>query len=273
MNNLKNWLRRAVYSLKYHIDNLKLPNSPLILVYSKGKTGTTTVFDTIRGAGKNNVFQLHTLNEATISERKLSYRKTKALYPSAFINSLYLKRKLVGIMEAKKKIEIVTVVRDPLAITLSSFFQNKEKHYRRELSSVEILDVLRESEIENGKWFDSELLQQFGFNIFEKDFNKSAGYHIYENDNVRLLVVKLEMVNETLTQALSSFFAIEEMDLIKSNQMQDKSYRELYTTVKNNFRFKETELKEMYNTRYMNQFYSQSEIQVFIDNWLETEKR
>ena len=160
-----------------------LGEKELVLVYSKGKSGTTTLAESLKKNGLKRVYQFHNLDEKIIKHRIKSFKKINARIPNSLINGLFLKVTL-KYFSKYNKISIITMVRDPIDSLVSSYFQNKKNFYKQMIDKKDILKHLENSTISLDEWFERELICHFNVNPFEK-FDTKKGFHaiIFEPNN------------------------------------------------------------------------------------------
>ena len=261
---MKKKMSRSFYLRYFSLwlkNTYKKDSNKLTLVYSRGKTGTTTIYNSLVKHFAI-LFQIHTLNQRIINEQLKKFKEFKSPYPSAIVGSKYLVKRL----KDYKRIDIVTVVRDPISIEISSYFQNKDKYDFSFDSQEELINYLRNREFEDGTWFDNEIKEVFGIDIFEEAFDERKGYSIMEKDNVRILLMKLEKLNDVGDLALSKFFN-QEIQLVNSNLGKQKNYENEYSWVKDNFTVSDEILNHAYNSKYCRHFYTDKEIEKFKVKW------
>jgi len=260
---MKEYLSKIFY-LRYfifYVKNISIRKNKITLVYSRGKTGTTTVYNSLLNHCSK-IFQIHTLNKKIIDERLRKLKELKSPYPSSIIGSKYLSSR-IGSFDS---VNIITVVRDPISIEISSYFQNKVKFDFSFKSQDELINYLRNRNFEDGTWFDNEIKEVIGIDVFNKEFDKKTGYSVIENDNIRVLVLKLERINDVGESALSEFTS-KKIHLVKSNVAKEKKYVDEYLATKKNFTVPKEILDYVYNSKYVRHFYTDKEIEKFKVKW------
>lgn len=273
---------KFLYNLKRE---LKSKNKEPVIVYQMGKVGSTTVCNSLQKALKNvEVYQVHTLTRDGIKRAENMYKnnshRNRNIYEH-LLESQYLRKQLDKGLERKNKWKVVTLVRDPIAKIISSFFQALESRlgydYKTKSEILKVEDIVEEL-IErffkkiNGyekilTWFDRELEPVFGIDVYSREFPKSKGYKIYETEYVDLLVVRLENFNECLRDAFKEFLDLNEFNLVAENVGSKKSYRDIYQAFLDSIVLPENYIDKMYNSKYVHHFYNQEEIEVFKTKW------
>lgn len=169
-------------------------------------------------------------------------------------------------------IKIISGVRDPVARNISAFFQNlsyygfnpksTEPEHTDALISVFFKDF---SHAEPLDWFDREIKQCIGIDVFEHEFN---GEYAIIQARHPLLILKTEATDEKKEEGIKELTG-EKIKLSRKNTADDKSYSGAYREFMAQIRFQKQYLDRMYNSKYCRHFYSQKEIEEFRQKWRE----
>jgi len=262
----------------FYIFKLKSTNfkEPPIIILTPGKVGSSSVYSTLKAECSNHVYHLHNLSKVGIEKSIVNHvesnRKSKPLH---LIISKILRNKLA---HYKGKLYIITILREPISREISAFFQNTELHKKElenrklEIDSEKALDMLSiqlETNIcDNLKeWFDLEILQNFGIDVFEQTFNVNKKYALYQNGQTELLVIKMEDLDTVFPKAISAFLDIEKPIKIKSTNIGDqKYYASTYQDIKGNIKLQPQQVHQIVNSKYFQHFYALDQSKI-IDKW------
>jgi len=295
-NSARQLLHKSFYASKaYHYLQLRASNakdSDALLVYQMGKVGSTTVVRLLRELElEMSVHHVHVLTresierfEAFVSESFDKSRKLTACNRPWLVKHLiFLKnlRKQLDRTDNNRKWKVVTLVRDPVARNLSSFFQILDLQLnfglQERLKSRGIDEVLKElfelffDEYPDHEvpliFFDSELKNVFGVDVFATPFPKSKSFKIYKGENVEVLLMRLENLDECAPRAFHEFLGIDGFKVENSNVGSEKEYAEVYRRFLKEIRLPESYLEKMYGSKVARHFYSQEEIQAFESKW------
>lgn len=255
-----------IYFLKFKLIRFNLPP---IIILTPGKVGSSSVYDTLKRVKGNRVFHIHRFSEKgieeSIKEHLDSDRNSKPLH---LIVSKLLRKKLESY---KGKIFIITIVREPISREVSSFFQNTE-FYKNQIENADLkvdenkalsllLKQLRSgitNDLEN--WFDDEINQNFGIEVFKNQFDIDKGYSITHHGNNVHLLIKLENLDKTFTIAIKEFLESNAYSpLQNANVGEQKFYAESYKTIKSKVKLDQKTITEILSSRYFQQFYSGTE--------------
>lgn len=270
----KSRLRERLKYLRLYL-RLKFTGNRLILVYSNGKSATTSLTRTLNAFNENNVLKVHTLNTGKIDDRIKHRAELNQSLPAPLRNSIFLLSNHKLLSNAR----IITVLRDPLASSLSSFFENlKSKHPQAYSDAIrsgdtrQLRDIYSTSyeSIEEGylSWLDDETGTVFGLDVYSHDFPKEKGYQIIQTGNIQLLILKLEMLDDAISAAMHEFLGIIAFKLIRENVSANKEYKALYNTFIKQDIFSGDLIDSVYNHKYVRHFYSDEEITGFKNRWL-----
>lgn len=270
--------------IKFILANLR--SEEPVFVYQMGKVASTSIVKALSETdfGKR-IYHTHFLTKEGIDFFLTLKQKTYGdwqnipapsryyIFQTIFLNQQLKKRN----NNSKKKLKIITLVRDPIAINVSGFFHNQDlwlSDFSDEIvEDVEYHNKLKKRFIDEYPhehpltWFDRELKLVFGIDVFADSFPKSIGYKIYEGDSADVLLLKLESLDRCLSDAFKDFLNIDNFFLPKANTAREKVYSTLYKKFVANIQLPESYLKKMYNSKYIQHFYSESEINSFKAKW------
>ena len=252
------WLQ---YLFKIFYDLEKYPHA--IWIYQPGKVGSSSIRKTLINYNKK-VVHFHWIKSNVVAEMHL-----------AEIENLF-KNQVVRVESAlknKRTTKIITLVRDPLARELSEFMQRFMTEYVNLNIRNNIKDSAREfiekRLIENDEymWFDRELKELTGIDVYAYPFNKEKGYAWIRKDNVEILILKMEQMNEN-SEVIGEFIGVSNLIIEKDNIGSQKHYKYIYEELKNELRISRNVVYKTYmeNSR-MDHFYTLSEKQKFLHKW------
>tara|TARA_R110002012_G_scaffold48720_4_gene126575 strand:+ start:3808 stop:4731 length:924 start_codon:yes stop_codon:yes gene_type:complete len=268
-------------------------SKPLVLIYTMGKVGSTSIYESFKDHNsKYNVIHLHTLNSSSLKKRERFIKKevyhdkqyTRHVYTNLLWKPIWVKKLLA---KNKKPIHIITVIREPIGRNISLFFQWLEfeesentyffksrnekypfqittpKDDLTELYKVFLNTFTRQS---HNEWLQEELNAVFQLNLLEIPFDKRDNFAIYEDDDKRLLTLKLEKINETFKKGILNFLQ-EDITLLRMNEASAKDINVVYKKFKAGLRLPKQYVDELYNSAYIKHFYTLDEIEEFQLKW------
>lgn len=230
-----------------------------ILILQSGKVGSSSVRNSLKKA-QVPCFHVHTLSGQWGAKK---FDKTKNFLP----------------LPKTEKIRMISLVRDPIARGLAVYFQSFHEYIMRTYadsfepdSCKGAVSILR-GETENGtygamfEWFNLEIRDVFGVDVYQHDFDREKGYQIIRQDNVELLLIKLEKLNDC-EEVIGQFAGTENFKLIRTNDANDKLYRFAYEDLKRTIEIPQDILDFYYKDNpAMDHFYTAQEKERFYQKW------
>jgi hypothetical protein len=181
-------------------------------------------------------------------------------------------------MGPARRLKIVTLLREPVGRTISSFFYNLNQYIpdfnRYRIDDPEVTQRLQERFLVDFpehdysiNWFDNELRRTFGIDVYRHGFDPGKGYAIIEGASVDVLVLKLERLKHCTPEAFREFLGLSEFALSTANTSEEQPYYQFYKKFLEEVRLPASYLDKMYTSPYMRHFYSADEIATFRTMW------
>jgi hypothetical protein len=259
-----------------------------------GKVGSSTIKRSLDALDMDMpIFHVHYLSQPRVDDLEKERRRYLGTEKYGLLKRPWLYQYLLKVLEDQfdgRKWKIISLTRDPIERNLSAFFENLEfktlkencswlvesDYYKITPLKVNLDDFdnltarffdrfYHESPLD---FFDRELKKVFEIDVYSCSFPKSEGYKIYEGEKADALILKLEKLNQCSLPAFKEFLDIENIDLIGSNIGSEKDYAVFYSRFKNDIRLPESYINKMYQSRYMQHFYSDLEIEKLRARWL-----
>jgi Putative capsular polysaccharide synthesis protein len=270
----------------YHEARLRCFNTTQqdpILVYQMGKVGSQSIVDSLEAMRINRpVYHVHFLNEANIikADRMLHdiygphYNVNDwCLYESRFVIKHILKQR-------NRKVKIISLVRDPIARNISSFFYNIDKfipnctklYEKGRIAVPDITEVFFEKFHEHDlplTWFDEEMKYVFGIDVFSADLSRFVDNRvfIYKHGDIDLLVLKTEDINYVAHEAVQKFLQITDFRVKQAHLSTEQHYSRVYEDFTKTAKLPNKYLATMYESKYVKYFYTSKEIAHFRARW------
>jgi hypothetical protein len=266
-------IRRKLFFLSWAAQHLEMFESwtekdNLLLIYSLSKTGTSTV-----------QHSLHEANAIVDHFHRLFFD------PYPFLGELKDKyrQNTIDILRTRKSIKVICLMREPISRIISQIFQivaNREITFGDMQKGKLLVDSLTEtimfkkwikSELnpmfESLNWFDTELKQVFGIDVYAQPFDRENGYSVTKQGNVEVLMMKLEKLN-SLEHVIAEFVGLSRFKLVNDNEGDNKPSKYLYKQVRDAVKLPHEVLDSYYKDSRMQHFYNEEEIAAFYDKWL-----
>ena len=262
---------------KRKLTKLLKNSDKLVLIYTIGKVGSSSVYDSLKASAKVNipVFHIHALNPERIEEQKQYYKDSKrGSVPFHLIQSTVLSELLPGYTG---QIHLITLVREPIQRELSSLFQDSFNFTKSSnLMDSEMKTVVEDKvqkmlqKLPEDEWFVNELKHVFGFDIYKMPFDPDSGYWIThdKDQKIALAFIRLENLRSCFSEAMTQLFELEGgLPLVDSNVSDAKFYNEAYKQIKRSISLSGDELNKLLETHFIQKFYA-DKLDAIRERWI-----
>lgn len=250
-------------------------NGPQVWVYQNGKVGSSSVSKSLQYVGIENL-HVHRLFF------KNDILKSLILGPDEVKgrNGLYCdqsQKYLSYLREEVKHKKIITLVRDPIAVDLSTVFQwfgeeDADRYFAEQMAKkVSFLQSVTQlmERIQNRlfDWFDEELYQLCGINVFDYPFDRKKGYTIIKENGTEILLLKMEKMSQA-TNMIKEFICNDRFEVVNENIGYEKEYSHIYRSVKKDLVLTDKYIDFYYDgNAKVDHFYSENEKNYMRDKW------
>ena len=231
---------------------LQLRRGTPVFVYQMGKVGSTSVYLSLLRRLPGAV--VHSHNFMADHPRY----QTRRLYQWAIVE--------------KRPINVISLVREPLSRNVSALFQNYQRDlgtpFNGEQVSYEKLMGVLLSKYHPGmtRWFEKHIQKNFGIDVYAEPFPES-GFATYALENVRLLVVRLEISNGEKEKAIREFLGLDRFQIVNANVGSEKNYAEQYAKFKSLVRLPKDYVGAICDSKFARHFYSPEVIEKARATW------
>lgn len=267
------WYRR----LENRTDFIRKACSHSVLVYQNGKVGSSTVSKSLWKAGIGNVdvhrffFKKDIVEELIFGEELIKNLRKSNVFN--FQSPEYIR----SIREKIRYKKMITIVREPIAVDLSTVFQFigsgvADRYFRSNLEQGKsfpqvVSELMVKIQDRQFEWFDEELKELSGVDVLMYPFDKEKGYTIISESKIEILLIKIEKISQ-MTDIIRDFIGSRQFELVNTNMGKDKEYAHIYKGVKKNLELPPKYIEYYYKDHpYMNHFYSKEEQKNFLDKW------
>lgn len=222
-------------------------HNEMILIYQPGKVGSKSLKAAIESRGKY-VLHLHAINEFGLNHGEIK-----------------------EILQ-KYQARIITMVREPVSRYISDLWENI-LNFKRCAKIDADFNEIADSALHNWAnyefdWFDRELKNVLGIDIYQYDFDMEEGYSIIEQDGISILLLKTEKMDQ-LMHVIGKFIGCPNFKLCENQNVGSrKSYRYAYEAYKKDFRLSKAALEKWYQgNERVNHFWSLGEQEEYLKQW------
>jgi hypothetical protein len=234
----------------------KNPNKKLIFVYTPPKVGSTSIVSSLRifGSAMFNIIHIH-------DEEML---RILSNISGVTVNEIIQFNRHLG-----RDVYVIDVYRSPVERKISAYFEKVGVYHfntsDENVNSYNVNTVINRfnkifQHIANGDHFmdvyNIPLPQTF-------DFDKK--YLLQEYNGIKYIKLRLKDAS-SWSDILTNIFSIK-ICAIKDYESINKPIKDLYMKFKEQYRVPSNFLSEIMNCRYLNYYYSPSEIQEYIGQW------
>jgi hypothetical protein len=268
-------LNLAQAELAYRFTPIYKTN-PLI-IYQMGKVGSETVESSLAACRLNRpIYRAHSLVKEHIQNSLIEtrmtardyYRRSRLVFQGQFL------AKQIARDLHRGHWQVISMVRDPIAQNVSSFFQIldllvpdfESRHRDGRLSTPELMKAFVRHYPPDSNfitWFDVEMKRIFEIDVFEKPFPHEQGFEIYREPHAELLVLRLEDLDRCAPLAFREFLGIVDFRIRRTNEASRKDYAELYDRFRREAEFPASYVDGVYGSKYARTFYTAEELSRF----------
>lgn len=243
-----------------------------IVIHTMGKVGSSSITKSLEAHGEFEPFQTHQLNPKTIGNFERFHKENDHKMPKHLATS---RRVLDEIIPNSDRVRIITLVREPVARNLSSFFQTLYMHKMdnkanardpQEFISKFFDDYDHDVPL---RWFDRQVKEPLGINAYEHAFLFSYGYQTILHDKFEMLLLRCESSDERKLAIIQDFLGCENLSLVSENvSSKKKDYGKAYRETQKQIAFPESYLDRMYESDMARHFYTDLERKMFREKWI-----
>jgi hypothetical protein len=178
-----------------------------------------------------------------------------------------------------RRAHVISSTREPVGRRLSGAFFRSRKSTEPVAFEAALARLLDEKPAARGlmagahwweldAWFDANVKETMGIDIFAEPFDQARGWQIYEGEEARLLLIRQESFAR-LPEAVSAFYGlrVRPAAIPHANAGEQHAYRGSYREAKEKIRVPAPVLDTVYSARYTRHFYSPDEIRGFKERW------
>jgi hypothetical protein len=248
-----------------------------IVVYQMGKVGSQSVYHSLRASSlKVPIYHIHLLNHLDEIEESLrrAFRN-----PQLSLDAVEQGRALRAEIERDPELpwNLISLARDPVSRNISRMFQGldeidpeiRSRHEQDRVTVDELVDLLtnRWERNSDSQWFDTQLKDVFGLDVYARPFNTVQGFDTYTEGRFRLVVIRTEDLDRCFERSMSEFLGDHRVKLRTLNTSNEKWYGQLHARFYSSVVLPPKYLDEVYSSKYARHFYSNRELTRFRVRW------
>jgi hypothetical protein len=233
-----------------------------ILIYTPGRVGSTGLYMTLDTLGQF-VVHIHTLNAQEIHDKD---------QPGTTVWAYN------HIIQAQRTAKIITLVRDPVSLIISDFFNKLKwlagaKDAYNHLSVDELCELFRTRYFDDGRhitkleWYETEFNRALNVDVYAHPFDVERGVGNFHQGLYDVLILRTETDDSIKAQAVSDFLGIPPFDIQRVNEAGKRDYAKIYDAFKKQITLPKQHLDTIYNSAYVTQFFTEEERLSLRDKW------
>lgn len=183
------------------------------------------------------------------------------------------------------EIRIITGVREPVERVISARWQimRNPSSYEDELVSTVVDDnydafcdvptckrkyrdcfMFQYADVKN--WFDDQIKEVFGIDIFDYPFDKEKGWSIIRKGNISIFCYRLDKLS-SLENEIGEFTGVKDFSLKRDNSAADKSYYYAYKAYLEEVKIKKEFFEQLMQSEAVTHFYTEEECENMRRKW------
>ncbi len=184
------------------------------------------------------------------------------------------------LIKPRHKAFVITLVREPIARNISSYFHNLNIYWRQRDAHANVpFDKLVEGFVSYPlnavplEWFDREFKPALGIDIYEHPFPREQGFMRFSTDHYEVLVMRHDLDDRQKERCIQELLGVQDVAIRPVNTAAEKPYAEVYRHFVENVRLPESYISEMLDSKYTRHFYTSEEIERVRAKWLRIENQ
>ena len=225
-----------------------------VVIYSLGKAGTSSIYESMRYLRQLKVLHLHYLESQGVEIDKWRLLEKR-------------RAKKARDWFRQGDVLIVALVRDPFSRSVSSFIQNYALYHTSQSLDEAIIKNARTVSL---NWWDQEFKKTMNWDVYAHTFNKKLGVSEYELGDNQIVIMKSSVISSTGFSFLSRKLGVPLTDTKANLSKTKKTARQFQSRIEN-FRFPEKAFESIVNSKFVRHFYTDHEIEGFQERWQQAE--
>lgn len=163
----------------------------------------------------------------------------------------------------KTKWFFILGIRDPVLCHISGLFQNNKYHEAKKIIRYNYTKWWTE-------YIDNVYHKGLDIDLYQHTFDKQLGYSILNiNDNVKVLIYKVDILNEIFSQAIEKLLSIPNIEIKSDNITSEKGskIKKEYEDAIKNIKGTKFEIDQIYSTKFVKHFFTDAEIETMKRKW------
>lgn len=233
----------------------------LFVVYSAGKTGSSTIFYTLlKYLPFNNIYHVHFLSDNWIKVRIPEEGKTNRDRNIVLANKVY---KAIN-SRNWDKIYFITGARDPFRRSISEYFHNQDNKEIVKKTFEQLRNELQDyGTYISINWFHTDFCQYTNIDFESIIFDPVKGFVIINDKNVDYLIIRTDKISQNFIEAFKKITGFSIPELERVNERSNTTMANFYNTVIKQYFEDNDKIEEKINSEYSRKFFTNEELNGF----------
>ena len=245
-----------------------------ILIYQMGKVGSSSIKLSLDRLNRFESYHVHRLNPDNIARVKREQER-HGWPPRGDLGGLELYERMI---RPRRRLRIITLVREPIGRSFSYYFESLDKIYRTPDTHARIPteQLVRDFPVEfpysddPHTWFDYEFKEVLGIDLYGYELNMYRGFAEVKTDLYDVLVLRTDAADQTKEEALAKFLGVARVPLERANITIHKAQAQAYSDFRNSIRMVPSYLDRMLGSKYSRHFFDKETLAGLRDQYSRT---
>jgi hypothetical protein len=239
----------------------------LFIIYSMGKTGSSSVYYTLmKEFPFNKVLHTHFLSKLWYDWFSEQSPKNKKKVRNQILSDIAHKYLI-----KKKNVITITIIRDPFSRSISDYFHSNENKLLN-ITDKQIMKEINESyyiQSNSIEWFEKDYNSHFNLDIYSLPFDAARGWEVYDFDvKNKALIIRIDVLTSKFEDAFYSLAGYNIKGLFITNRREDnKLIAQRYKTFKSKYTEDKASVEQKLNSKFVQHFFSKNQINKFREKY------
>lgn len=242
-----------------------------ILIYTAGKVGSSSIYLSLKPILKGKLLFTHRMLNHNIAKHKKHFKSLNKMPPFQQMGRLAYNQ----LIKKNKPVKIITAVREPIARTISAYFQDFDMYTKDEDLTIDQItkSIEKTYPIEDTlNWWLDEFIPVTNIDIYNQGFDREKKFEVYKQNNIEVLVFRIDLKDSDKEKLISDFLEVDNFKLVRHNETSLKSTSAINKEIKLKGKFSEAYINHLLNHKSTTTFFTEKEIEDIKFKWLRTKK-
>jgi hypothetical protein len=248
---------------------------PPVLVYQMAKVASRGVADALAKRPDVSVLHFHFCDPENSAYMYRQLFGEEGLKRGTTDSAVFGRMIYDHLVKPRHKAFVITLVREPIARNISSYFHNLNIIWRqRNAHAIVPFENLVEGFLTKHmselplEWFDREFKATLGIDVYEHPFPREQGFLRISSEPYEVLIMRHDLDDRQKERCVRELLGVEDVTIQPANRAEEQPYAEVYKHFVKNVQLPESYVSEMLDSKFTRHFYTGEEIERLRDKWL-----